>query len=128
MRTRMFSPFLLLAGLIVGLLAMWAGASPLGTTGDLITGGWVECGFGGASPYWATPNGESCDQCGDRKCSGSYSSTCSSYDGPGYCSGGSITVVICASGGDQTISFSGMVACYCEDHLGEFTVKNTTCY
>ncbi len=38
MRTRMFSPLLLLVGLTLGLLAMWAVASPLGATGDLGAG------------------------------------------------------------------------------------------
>lgn len=43
MRIRMSSPLLLLVGLIVGLLAMWASVSPIGSTGDLVTGGWTWC-------------------------------------------------------------------------------------
>ncbi len=38
MRTRMCSPLLLLVGLTLGLTAMWAVASPVGATGDLVTG------------------------------------------------------------------------------------------
>jgi hypothetical protein len=94
MRIRMSSPLLLLTGLIVGLLAMWAVASPVGTTGDLITGGWTTCYAGVA---WYACSSKSCES--GITCTGTELKTCSTYDVPGACSGGYISVATCTAGG-----------------------------
>jgi hypothetical protein len=129
MRIRMSSPLLLLIGLTLGLLGMWASASPLGATGDLVTGGWVACSVDGEATWFAASTAWMCDDgdCSTGKCSSQWSSTCSQWAG-GVCSGGSITVISCDSLGAKTISFSGVVACNCPWNGGTFPVRNYTCY
>jgi len=128
MRTRMSSPVLLLIGLALGLLAMWAAASPVGATGDLVTGGWEACSIDGGSTWFACPSLWHCNNpCKTGKCSIDYSVSCSSID-YGSCSGGSVTLISCDSSGPGTISDSGMVACYCTDPGGDFQVVSGTCY
>lgn len=39
MKARKFSQVPLLIGLLIGVLALWGGAAPVGATGDLVTGG-----------------------------------------------------------------------------------------
>jgi hypothetical protein len=129
MRIRMFSPFLLLIGLTLGLLAMWASASPLGATGDLVTGGWTACSVWMGeewSPYFGVPSNGNCDQCGANKCDGTSSTNCSNYGGAGSCWGGTITIITCNSQGERTRA-GGATACTCYDYAW-FYVMNSTCY
>ena len=114
MRTRMFSPLLLVAGLILGLLAMWAGASPVGATGDLVTGGWDHCWFtatgdwGGASPCLG-----SCPECG-----GDFPASC----GAGNCGGGTIMIISCSSGAQGRVAGGATPCSGCPNY------HSHTCY
>ncbi len=129
MRTKMFSPFLLLVGLVLGLLAMWAGASPLGVTGDLVTGGTAEAWIGcGVDPvYYGVPYALGCGECWSNKCSGTSTTTCGSFAGAGACYGGSITIVTCDEEGSGTRA-GGATACSCLDGDGDWYPMHSTCY
>lgn len=94
MRIRMSSPSVLLIGLIVGLLAMWAVASPVGATGDLITGGWTTCYYT-SGPFACSSSSCSTGQ----TCTGTELKSCSTWEGLGTCSGGYIAVATCTAGG-----------------------------
>lgn len=92
MNSKKLSHVSLIAGLVLGVTALWAAASPLGASGDLATGGWVGC-----SAYdngWHTVAGTSgdCDPC-----QGTLSRYCFEYAW-GTCTGGSITVVMAIYG------------------------------
>lgn len=127
MRTRMFSPFLLLVGLTLGLLAMWASASPLGATGDLVTGGWVACTIDSEDTWFATPSEWHCENhCYSERCSNDYSSTCSGYDEE--CTGGSITVISCYLPGPYDFVVYHDEACQCPYAGGTFWISNANCY
>ena len=100
MKTK-FSQATLLVGLALGLMALWAGATPLAGIGDGGVGGeeWYPCyayfgiQIGTADLFW---NGMNC-----RYCYGTHSEPCSDfYDtSPEPCRGGSISVADC---GDET--------------------------
>jgi hypothetical protein len=87
MKTARLSPSLLLVGLGLGLLALWAGAAPAGIAGDVITGGkWHE-----QSVYWFACAGKrEAPDC--MRCTGEHIEYCNSYY-LGPCSGGPISVV-----------------------------------
>jgi hypothetical protein len=85
-----FSPVSLAISLVLGVMALWVGATPIGTSGDLATGGWVSCYLYSEGVRVAATQG-SCDPC-----RGTLVRYCYEYYG-GACSGGSITVVV--SGG-----------------------------
>jgi disulfide bond formation protein DsbB len=128
MRTRMSSPLLLLVGLTLGLLAMWASVSPLGTSGDLVTGGWVACSTDGGSNWFGVPGDWHCENhCGSGNCSNDYSDSCSNY-AYGNCSAGSITIVSCYTPGPYSIVSSSNVACDCTDSMGDFRALDYSCY
>jgi hypothetical protein len=120
MRTRMFSPLLLVVGVTLGLMAMWTVASPVGTTGDLITGGWITCTWD-AKRYAC--GSTSCDS---EYCQSSALQSCELY-AYGDCSGGYITVASCGSGGSTFYAYGGTLSpCY---GLGcGNIVRHATCY
>ncbi len=97
MKTRMCSSFSVLVGLTLGLMAVYLGASPVGTAGDLVTGGFTVCSIE-QNPWVACTNAVgSCTYC-----DGDYNTSCSNWEGGEVCSGGPITVVSCSSAGDAT--------------------------
>jgi hypothetical protein len=103
MKSMKLSHMSLAVGLLIGLLALWVGATPVGAGGDLVTGGWTMC--------WVNHNGQwyivgatatPCDPC--RGTSYAY---CSGYPG---CVGGGITVVLSGSPG-HTPHPAGLTTC-----------------
>lgn len=125
MQTRMSSPLLLLVGLTLGLLAMWASASPLGATGDLVTGGWTACSSGGSNWFGVPSDWHCTTHCQSGKCSNDYLDSCSNY-AYGNCSAGPITIVSCYSPGPGTWAI-GAKACDCEDY-DKFEAYHGFCY
>ena len=119
MKSVKFSHVALLVGLVVGLSALWATAAPVGTSGDLITGGWYAVSKGSA---YIGSTATSCDPC-----SGTLYRNC--YEGDGWgnvCSGGGITVVVYSAAGATPHAVGGIGVCsgpgYCTQ------VHNATCY
>jgi hypothetical protein len=96
----------LIAGLALGMVALWAGATPIGAVGDLTMGGWTDCltqeDVRVAATYW------DCDPC-----DGTVLRYC--YEGAPFgappCSGGMVTVVVAASAG-ATPHATGRASCY----------------
>ncbi len=95
----------LVVGLALGLLALCGVASPIGTTDDLVTGGWVRCvadGYNVAATFY------DCDPC-----SGVVSRRCSEgYGGARNCTGNNITVVVSAATGATPHRSGGVPVCY----------------
>lgn len=89
MKSLRFSHTLLVVGLTLGVAALWAGANPMGITGDLVTGGWSTC-WDHQAEYWVASTHEG-GTCGP--CQGTLSRYCYEFSG-GSCSGGTISVVV----------------------------------
>jgi hypothetical protein len=108
----------LFLGLALGLMALWVTASPVGASGDLITGSWTACWVQGtkiASTESYCPG-----------CAGTYLGYCS--DGLG-CFGGNIVVLIANASGGTPYRTGTSPVCYgllwpwhCRD------VYNAGCY
>ena len=90
----------LVLSLVLGMTALWAGAMPVGASGDLVTGGWVAC-FLQSEWLQIAATSSPCDPC-----RGTLVRYC--YEG-GYpaCSGGAITVVIAGGPGATPHSNGG---------------------
>jgi len=86
-----FSKISPIVGLVVALTALWAAGAPIGTAGDLITGGWVNCTVDGVL-VGATYR--PCDPC-----VGTLLRLCSEGDGIYLCSGDYVVVVQSGSPG-----------------------------
>jgi hypothetical protein len=117
MRTQISHPALLLISLTAGLLAMWAVASPVGATGDLVTGGWTKCVWG----YYYACSSKTCDT---ETCTGSWLVSCSACE-DGACTGGYITMATCTAGGSWFAYPGGASSCY---GTGCNEVHDATCY
>jgi hypothetical protein len=115
----MFSPVLLLLGLTLGLMAMWAVASPVGATGDLITGGWTTC--------WVGSERFACDSsaCSTETCRGEGLDPCEDFSGEHACYGGYINVASCSGIGTPYAYPVGTQPCVGQTCL---TVHSATCY
>lgn len=103
MKTSRISQVSILFGLAVGLMALWAGAVPIGVSGDLVTGGW----------YSVYQDGYrfACDTSGGCVyCDGGHYDYCSDYTPSGFCTGGLVWVA--ESGGSQTAYSGGSTNCY----------------
>ena len=117
MRSIKFTHVSLVAGLTLGIMALWAGAAPIGAIGDLMTGGWTTCTTQEnvqVAATWST-----CDPCNGvllRHC----------YEGGfwGPCSGGMVTVVVASSAG-WTPHATGGSSCYGGDGCD---VDDGACY
>jgi len=114
MKVRGSSP--LVAGLVLGLLAMWFAAAPVGASGELVTGGWNWCYVSGDA---VACSGGECS-----KCMGVSVESCSSsiYG----CWGGSISVVSCWSNSPLTTHGTGTAGC-----IGDWPceiIQNGDCY
>jgi len=104
MKSTKFLHVSLVVGLVLGLMALWVGASPIGTSGDLVTGGWTTC--------WAYDDGWNivaatswdCDPC-----QGTLTRYCYEYDVS--CNGGSISVVMVTGGPGNTPHSAGYAPC-----------------
>ncbi len=115
MKTRTFSVVPLLVGLVVGLLALWVSAAPVGATGDLVTGGWVTCYDENYDKVFATSS--DCDPC-----SGTTTGYC---DDNATCIGGSVSVVVAAPSG-ATPHAALRTPCWGNDRCLE--MHNGSCY
>jgi hypothetical protein len=124
MKAGMFSPLLLLVSLTLGLVAMWAVASPVGATGDLRVGGtWYGCGDrndGRILQFACTSSGGTCGNC-----SGTQLQSCSNF-GSGYCTDGYIRVALCSPGGSY-LPYGGTVEPCGGGGICD-GIKTATCY
>ncbi len=110
MKTRTFSPLLLLVSLALGLTAMWVVASPVGATGDLVTGGWTHCGYACTGMSWDP-------------CVTTTVESCSAYE-HGDCGSGYISVATCAPSG-QYEAYAARLPGPCS---GCTWIPSATCY
>jgi hypothetical protein len=86
MKSTKLSQVSLVVGLVLAVTALWAGARPIGISGDLVTGGWTTCSDPDIYASLA------CTSSGSGPCQGTLIRYC--YEGPGSCSGGQIQVAI----------------------------------
>ena len=106
MKSMRFSHVSLMAGLILGLTALWVGASPIGVAGDLVSGGWSTCTDQYGNTVAATLGNWTCPPC-----QGVLTRYCYEYNG-GNCTGGSITVAITTTGQPGlTVHSAGYIPC-----------------
>jgi len=117
MRTQTSHPGLLLISLMLGLMAMWAVASPVGSSGDLITGGWTWC-------YWGDSFACASTSCETQPCHGVTLTSCSNYNYD-VCPGGYIAVTSCGPGGGSLYAYPGGGS-PCGGSC--FGIQNWTCY
>lgn len=121
MRTRKSSPFLLLVSLALGLSAMWIVASPVGATGDFVTGGfWVTLISGKpVAASWSSGCGE---------CRLVWYASCDYYAGGLDCSGGSVPAISCARSEDAWgVSGAGSPG-YCSGDPGCEWIHGGSCF
>lgn len=109
MKSMKLSHISLVVGFAVAVMALWAGATPLGVGGDLVVGGWYACLDGSTGNSVATTGNWTCGPC-----QGTTVRYCTEY---GYgCTGGSITVAVVSGGAGYTIHQGGSPPCsgdYC---------------
>jgi hypothetical protein len=97
MKWMKFSHVSLVIGLVLGMMALWAEATPIGVSGDLVTGGWTGCYKSG---IYIAATSSSCDPC-----QGVIISHCYEYDQ--YCLGNTLTVVKVTGGAGYTPHSAG---------------------
>ncbi len=112
MRARKFSHVALLVGLVLGIGALWLGATPLIGRDLGVVGGWVQ--YLAPEGVWVAA---SLDQGSCVYCFYTYSSSCSGFQRDPYepCNGGSISVAKCAassSAGKTTHAAAGPTPCW----------------
>ncbi len=105
----------LVVGLVVAVMAFWTGAAPVGTSGDLVTGGWTTCWDQNGNILAATS--VRCDPC-----DGTIIGYCYEYNMD--CDGGTITVVRAAAAG-HTPHATGYAPCTQGSCHG---ISSGTCY
>ena len=131
MKSRRFLSVPFVIGLSVGLLALYAAASPIGTAGDLVTGGWTWCYTADEGVPIGMDWVPSSRDCGP--CSGTYTRNCSEGWGSpsGNCTGATIVIAVYNAGGATAHPTGSRPVCYNPPgypNLGCENIFNATCY